>query len=179
MELPIQPTRELTCMDCTFSDRVINKDEFYCKRLHEVFPRGRKTCKGINAKPPEKPEPPPVPKEEPKPEETEISPERTIYVFVPREKLGKIIGREGRNIRTLERLTDVTITTGGGGIHQLVGPPVDVEIAAKTLWALTIAEKIHPMAIRNLLDIEYGKRTEEDQTNYLNRSRAETRTWLP
>lgn len=171
MELPIgiKTAKTLFCADCKHADKAVNPKEKYCRLRHEVVRADAKACRSVGVKPPEKP----VQKEEKKPEKAvqKPPPERTIYVWVPNMELaGRLIGREGRNIRCLELLTDTDIQISDRRWAAVTGHPTDVKVAAVTIWDLVQGEgRVYPNRIRDVLLDRYSKESVEDLQYFRNR----------
>jgi len=84
---------------------------------------------------------------------TDFVSETTSTTFsIPDEELkGKIVGKEGRNIRTFERLTgvDVIIDEGPGLVTVSSFDPIRREVAALAIQKLLKDGRVHPGAIED------------------------------
>lgn len=78
----------------------------------------------------------------------------TTTIDIPNEELkGKIIGKEGRNIRTLERLTgvDIIVDEAPNQVTLSCFDPIRREVAAITLGQLLSDGRVHPGAIEETI----------------------------
>ena len=100
--------------------------------------------------------------------------DRTIYIYAVDEMQGRIIGREGRNIRMLERLTYTTFTFDTKNWVTVTGHPADVEMVRKTLWDLMKEGRIHPTRIEEALRGVSSKDDLEFLNNRIEEFRRET-----
>lgn len=127
MDIPIESKDCITlaCRHCLKASRTVTKGELHCSLRMDFFAEDHPACKkiavnhvvldrerklaSVETKPVEKkptvPEPKVIVKEVP-----------GMYVWIGTDPMvvGKIIGREGRNIQTLTRLTNTTINIDGG-----------------------------------------------------------------
>ena len=101
--------------------------------------------------------------------------DRTIYIYAVDEMQGRIIGREGRNIRMIERLTDTTFTFDNKNWVTVTGHPADVEMVRKTLWDLMKDGRIHPTRIEEALRGVSSKDDLEFLNNRIEEFRKEIR----
>ena len=179
MELPseIRAEKRLACKDCIHADRTLRSDEKYCRKRHEIVKANADACRAIEAKPQPPPKPEKVVEKGPV-EKAEAPPDLAVYVQVgSREIAGRIIGREGRNIRTLEALTDTDVQARTLGRDTqwftVVGHPEDARVAARAIWKLTRGDAlIHPTAIGDALLEEYKAASKEGLEYFENRLRA-------
>lgn len=100
--------------------------------------------------------------------------DRTIYIYAVDEMQGRIIGREGRNVQILERLTDTTFTFDNKNWVTVTGHPADVEMVRKTLWDLMKDGRIHPTRIEEALRGVSSKDDLEFLNNRIKEFRRET-----
>lgn len=74
-------------------------------------------------------------------------------VHLPNEEMkGRIIGREGRNIRAFEQATGVEIDLGEGDLHLSSFDPVRREIARRALLKLIRDRRIQPARIGEVVE---------------------------
>ncbi len=87
---------------------------------------------------------------------SEVASEYTTYSFpLPNDEMkGRIIGREGRNIRTLEQLTGVTFTVDDTPETIIISSfdPIRREVARVSLEKLIKDGRIHPARIEEVVD---------------------------
>jgi hypothetical protein len=110
-------TEDMTCRLCMKASRTVNKDELYCQLRMEFVKPDRKACKKVYAnfelmekeKKEKKAKRELIP--ESKPEKPAIKETPGIYVWIGsnQETIGRLIGREARNIAALERETNTTL----------------------------------------------------------------------
>lgn len=178
MELPsIQVVKKLVCKECIHADRTVRPEEKYCHKRHEIVRADADACRSVELRPP-KPSPIPEKVEEKKPiEKKDAPPDLSVYVQVESHEIaGRIIGREGRNIRMLESLTDtdIQIRTLGRSTQwfTVVGHPEDARVAARAIWTLTRGDAwVHPTAIGDALLEEYNAVSKEGLEYFKNRLR--------
>jgi hypothetical protein len=126
----------MVCGDCKKLQKTAMPKEFYCPIRMAFMPAKTKICKRFEAKPPEpKAEPKPEPK---KPESPKVVETEGIFVYVESDEIrGRIIGREGRNVRALEQETNTTINMEGKFFWIGGDSKSDERLTAHILWAIT------------------------------------------
>jgi len=97
--------------------------------------------------------------------------DKTVHVRIESENLdemvGRLIGREGRNIRTLEHLTDTNIDLPDASVIKpsrwvrVTGHPNDARLCAKAVHLLIKDGRIAPHLIEETLEALYGKNPED------------------
>ena len=103
--------------------------------------------------------------------------DKVVYVYIKdaEELIGRLIGREGRNIRTLTRLTETDIDLpdshqgkkNRGHWIKVIGHPRDASLCAMAIHLLLKDGRITPTIIEEALRSVYSTRGTDEDLEYL------------